>query len=86
MAIKRKEVKKFKVGGVEIVIGDKYVLDNKFDSSAPEALQKIESTKFPFTGSGVTDCINFDYEQGLFDTGFYENSYCLSQYSEEERL
>lgn len=85
MAIKRKEVKKFKVGGVEIVIGDKYVLDNKFDSSAPEALQKIESTKFPFTGSGVTDCINFDYEQGLFDTGFYENSYCLSQYSEEER-
>lgn len=81
----KKQVKKFKVGNVDIVIGDKYVLDNKFDAGAPEALQKIESTKFPFTGSGVVDCVSFDSEKGIFDTGFYEDSYCLSQYDKEER-
>jgi len=41
MAFTKKEEKKFKVGNIEIIIGDKYVLDNKFDASAPEALQKI---------------------------------------------
>lgn len=80
-----KKLNKFKVGNVEIVVGDKYVLDNKFDSSAPEALQKIETTKLPFTGSGVYDCIYFDENKGLYDTGFYENSHCLSQYTAEEK-
>lgn len=85
MAFQKKEVKKFKVGNIDIVIGDKYVLDNKFDAGAPEALQKIETTKFPFTGSGVVDCVNFDSEKGIFDTGFYEDSYCLSQYNKDEK-
>lgn len=82
---KKEKVNKFKVGNIEIVIGDKYVLDNKFDSSAPEALQKIETTKFPFMGSGVTDCVNYDNLKGIYDTGFYKDSYCLSQYKSEEK-
>lgn len=82
---KRQENKKFKVGNIEIVIGDRYVLDGKLDPNAPEALQKIESTKFPFSGSGVYDCINFDENRRMFDTGFYKESLCLSQYKEEEK-
>ena len=31
MAFTKKEEKKFKVGNIEIIIGDKYVLDNKLD-------------------------------------------------------
>ena len=85
MAIQRKEVKKFKVGNIEIVIGDKYVLDNRFDATAPEALRKIETTKLPFTGAGVKDAVYFDDMKQLYDTGFYETSNCLQRYSEEER-
>lgn len=81
---KKEKVNKFKVGNVEIEIGQKYILDNRFDASAPDALQKIESSKFPFTGSGVMDCVSFDINKTTFDTGFYETSYCLSQYTEEE--
>lgn len=82
---KKEQVKKFKVGNVEIVIGDKYVLDNKFDASAPMAMQEVGTTKYPFTGSGVYDCVHFDQNKTVYDTGFYETSYCLSQYTEEER-
>ena len=85
MAFTKKEEKKFKVGNIEIIIGDKYVLDNKFDAGAPEALQKIETTKLPFTGSGVQDAVYFDEMKGLYDTGFYENSNCLQRYSDEDR-
>ena len=84
MAFTKKEEKKFKVGNIEIIIGDKYVLDNKFDAGAPEALQKIETTKLPFTGSGVQDAVYFDEMKGLYDTGFYENSNCLQRYTEDD--
>lgn len=82
--VKKEKLNKFRVGNIEIVIGDKYVLDNKFDASAPEALQKIETTKFPFEGSGITDCVNFDNVKGIYDTGFYNTSYCLNKYKEEK--
>lgn len=81
----KKELNKFKVGGVEIVLGDRYVLDGKLDATAPEALQKIESSKFPFSGSGVYDCVHFDESRRMFDTGFYKESFCLSQYRTDER-
>lgn len=80
---KKTTTDKFKVGNTEIIIGDKYVLDNRFDSSAPEALQKIESTKLPFTGSGIIDCVHFDNEKGIYDTGFYKDSFCLSHYDND---
>ena len=76
--------RKFKVGNFEITIGEKYVLDNKYDGSAPSILQKIEATKFPFTGSGVNDCVYFDTKRNLYDTGFYEQSFCLERYKPEE--
>lgn len=61
------------------------MLDNKFDAGAPEALQKIETTKLPFTGSGVQDAVYFFDEMSTKDTGFYENSNCLQRYTEDER-
>lgn len=86
MAFVKKETKKeFKVGGVNIVMGQKYILDHKYDAGAPNGLKKIEATKFPFTGSGVSDCVAFDENKNLYDTGFYKQSNCLSHYSEEEK-
>lgn len=80
-----KKVSEFKVGGVTIVLGQKYILDHKLDAGAPDGLKKIEATKFPFTGSGVMDCINFDEQKNIYDTGFYTNSYCLNGYTEAEK-
>lgn len=84
MTFVKKETK-FKVGGVEINLGQKYVLDHKFDGGAPDGLKKIEATKFPFTGSGVQDCVAFDESRNMYDTGFYEHSLCLSHYTAEEK-
>lgn len=84
MAFTKKE-NQFNIGNVTIEIGQKYVLDHKPDGEANPALQSIGATKFPFTGSGVMDCINFDYTKNIYDTGFYDGSFCLSQYSAEER-
>lgn len=84
MAVK-KEVKKFKVGSVELEIGQKYILDHIPDLSAPEGMIKIGAKKFPFEGSGAMDCVYFDANKNLYDTGFYESSYCLSAYSQEEK-
>lgn len=80
MAVKTKEVPEFKVGGVTIKIGDKYILDHIQDPNS-----QVKTKKFPFNGSGVQDCVNFDLQKNLFDTGFYEGSYCLSQYSQAEK-
>jgi len=80
-----KKSNKFNIGNVLIEIGQKYVLDHKPDGNANPALQSIGATKFPFTGSGVMDCINFDYKKNIYDTGFYDGSYCLSDYSAEDR-
>lgn len=79
-----KKIIEFKVGGVGIKLGQKYVLDHKFDGGAPYGLKKIEATKYPFTGSGVMDCISFDEQKRMYDTGFYATSYCLSHYTPEE--
>lgn len=81
----KKEISKFKVGNIEIEIGQKYILDHIPDPTAPEGMVKLGAKKFPFEGSGVMDCVYFDYNKNLYDTGFYEGSYCLSNYSPEQR-
>jgi hypothetical protein len=83
--IAAKEIKKLKVGNCEIEIGQIYMLDHKLDGTAPDGLKKIEATKYPFTGSGVMDCVYFDEDKNLYDTGFYTNSYSLGAYSQEEK-
>lgn len=80
MAFKKKEVSKFKVGGVTIEIGEKYILDHITDPNS-----QVGTKKFPFNGSGVIDCVNFDLQKNVFDTGFYEGSFCLQAYSQAER-
>lgn len=73
----------FNVGGVEITLGNKYILDHKFDPLAPEGgLRKIEATTYPFQGCGQQDCVLYDEDRRSFDTGFYTNSYCLSRVSD----
>lgn len=82
---KKEEIKKIKIGSCTIEIGQRYILDHKLDGNAPDALKKIEATKFPFTGSGVMDCVFFDATKNLYDTGFYEASFCLQNYTEAEK-
>lgn len=80
MAFTKKVVPEFKVGGVTITMGNKYILDHM-----PDPNSKVQTKKFPFKGSGVTDCVNFDNQKNIFDTGFYDSSFCLQSYSEAEK-
>lgn len=80
MAFKKKEVSEFKVGGINIKIGEKYILDH-----VPDPNSKVGTKKFPFEGSGVSDCVNFDLQKNVFDTGFYDGSFCLQAYTPAER-
>lgn len=81
MAFKKKEeVSEFKVGGLKIKIGQVYTLDHIEDPNS-----QVKTKKFPFKWNIVTDCVNFDENKRLFDTGFYENSVCLQAYSEAEK-
>lgn len=80
MAFKKKEVAEFKVGGIKIKLGEKYILDH-----IPDPNSQVKTKKFPFNGSGVMDCVNFDLQKNVFDTGFYEGSFCLQAYSASER-
>ncbi len=80
MAFKKKESTEFKVGGITIKIGEKYILDH-----IPDPNSQVKTKKFPFEGSGVQDCVNFDLQKNIYDTGFYEGSYCLQAYSAADR-
>lgn len=74
-----------KIGNTIIKKGKKYTLDHKFDGSAPDGLKKIEATRLPFEKNTVIDCIAFDENQSMFDTGFYSQSPCLQYYTQAER-
>lgn len=82
---KKTESVKIKIGNITIEKGKKYVLDHKFDGSAPDGLKKIEATRLPFERNSIADCVEFDEMKQLYDTGFYAESNCLSQYSEDEK-
>lgn len=80
MAFTKKAVPEFKVGGVTITVGNKYILDHMSDPNS-----KVQTKKFPFSGCGITDCVNFDKQKNIFDTGFYESSFCLKEYTEAQK-
>jgi len=82
---KTTEPKVLKIGNISIEIGRKYILDHKFDGSAPNGLKKIEATRLPFERNSISDCVWYDETQRLYDTGFYPQSFCLSQYPISER-
>ena len=65
MAITKKttELTKIKIGNTIIEKGKKYILDHKFDGSAPDGLKKIEATRLPFEKNAIVDCITYDENQ-----------------------
>jgi len=87
MAITKKttEPTKIKIGNTIIEKGKKYILDHKFDGSAPDGLKKIEATRLPFEKNTIVDCINYDENQNMYDTGFYPQSPCLQYYTNAEK-
>jgi|TARA_R110000782_G_scaffold184197_3_gene274425 hypothetical protein len=75
----------FKIGNLTIEKGKKYVLDHKFDGSAPDGLKSLEATRLPFERNSLVDAVYFDELQNLYDTGFYTQSISLSRYKQAER-
>lgn len=87
MAVATKSTKptSIKIGNTIIELGRKYVLDHKFDGGAPDGLKKIEATRLPFSRNTISDCVGYDEQKNLYDTGFYPQSACLTSYSQADR-
>jgi len=66
------------VGNTEIEIGKTYSLGNRFDSSAPDGMQAVKITKFPFDENDSVFSVYFDEEVGLYDTGLHQYSKALT--------
>jgi hypothetical protein len=77
MALKKPT--KLTIGNTTIEIGKKYMIDHKFDASAPNGLKSIKATKYPMADNDTLGCVYFDETTRQFDTGFYEHSKCLNR-------
>lgn len=73
----------FQVANSMIELGAKYTLDYRPDPSAPEGMKKM--TKFPFEGNDTVEKVYFNDARRQYDTGFYEESPCLSVIPSERR-
>lgn len=73
----------FRVANSVIELGAKYTLDYRPDPSAPEGMKKM--TKFPFEGNDTVEKVYFNDARRQYDTGFYEESPCLSVIPSEGR-
>ena len=73
----------FQVANSIIELGAKYTLDYRPDPSAPEGMKKM--TKFPFEGNDTVEKVYFNDARRQYDTGFYEESPCLSVIPSERR-
>lgn len=73
----------FQVANSSIEIGSKYTLDYRPDPSAPEGMKAM--TKFPFEGNDTVEKVFFNEARRQYDTGFYEESPCLSIIPSERR-
>jgi len=73
----------FQVANSMIELGAKYTLDYRPDPSAPEGMKAM--TKFPFEGNDTVEKVYFNEARRQYDTGFYEESPCLSIVSSERR-
>lgn len=74
---KKEEANLLYIGNTIIEIGKKYSLSNRFDSSAPDGMQGIKATKFPFDMNDNRECVFFDDLSEQYDTGLYEYSRVL---------
>lgn len=73
----------FQVANSIIELGAKYTLDYRPDPSAPEGMKAM--TKFPFEGNDTIEKVYFNEARRQYDTGFYEESPCLSVITKERR-
>lgn len=73
----------FQVANSIIELGAKYTLDYRPDPSAPEGMKAM--TKFPFEGNDTVEKVYFNEARRQYDTGFYEESPCLSVIPSERR-
>jgi hypothetical protein len=73
----------FQVANSIIELGAKYTLDYRPDPSAPEGMKGM--TKFPFDGNDTVEKVYFHDQRRQFDTGFYEESPCLSIVPSEKK-
>lgn len=73
----------FQVANSIIELGAKYTLDYRPDPSAPEGMKAM--TKFPFEGNDTIEKVYFNEARRQYDTGFYEESPCLSVIPKERR-
>ena len=73
----------FQVANSIIELGAKYTLDYRPDPSAPEGMKAM--TKFPFEGNDTIEKVYFNEARRQYDTGFYEESPCLSVIQKERR-
>lgn len=73
----------FQVANSIIELGAKYTLDYRPDPSAPEGMKDM--TKFPFEGNDTVEKVFFNEARKQYDTGFYEESPCLSVIPVERR-
>lgn len=73
----------FQVANSMIELGAKYTLDYRPDPSAPEGMKAM--TKFPFEGNDTVEKVYFNEARRQYDTGFYEESPCLSIIASERR-
>lgn len=92
MAIKKTTEKDdllFSLRGFDVRQKRTYEVRNKKDETAPSALIEIGATKIPTADGG--DSFQFPFHRigggvdGVWDTGFYEESPCYQNYPAEER-
>lgn len=81
----KEEKKTIRIANTTIVLGQKYTLDHKRDGSAPNGMQKIGASKFPFEGNDTVEKVWFNDARRQYDTGFYPESPCLSVIPQEQR-
>jgi hypothetical protein len=79
-----KKVETLVIGNTSIEIGKKYMIDNKFDASAPDGMKAIRATKFPMSDNDTLGCVYYNETTNQYDTGFYEHSRCLDRLSLEQ--
>jgi hypothetical protein len=83
MAVAKKP-EKLIIGNTTIEIGKKYLIDNKFDASAPDGMKAIKATKFPMRENDTLGCVYYDEISNQYDTGLYDYSRCLNRLLPEQ--
>lgn len=77
------------INGLVIKTNSIYKITNKLDNNAPSGFRKEGTTKLPSAGIGNTvgcrfKIVNDNTKEGIYDTGFYEESPCYALLTDDE--